>query len=174
MKEKDMIASQMADMMTETATEFSIQYEKTENLVVKSVFKRLFFKKRKNTHGKKKERKFLVFPPSLAKMELFSKIIVQLDINEQAWKENPSNEVWRCCNKKTDLICRFIATAVTKDRKDLINEKYMRELTEFIKYNGTAEDFVKIFLIILQQIDLVNFTNAMLLTRLYKINEPKQ
>lgn len=172
MTKQDIIANQLADTMIEQATEFSITYKKAMKIPFFNRLKYLLFRKQA-VKSQIKEQKFKIYPPTLAKMEMFSKVVTLLEINERAWKENPTQEVWKCCNEKTDLICRFISIAVIREREKLKDEKYVQKVANFIKDNATAEDFVKIFLIVLQKIDFVNFTNAMLLTRLYKINEPK-
>lgn len=168
MNKQKQIENLMADTMTEQATEFAINYYCKPFFLMRWINTLL---KRKTTL-KTAQKTFYVYPPTLAKMEMFSKVINQLEVNEKQWKENPSIEVWRLCNDKTDLICLFIAIAVTRERELLQDKRYLQRTASFIKGNGTAEDFVKLFLLVLQKVDVVNFTNAMLLTRLYRINEP--
>ncbi|MBO6117378.1 MAG: hypothetical protein J6P44_02420 [Bacteroidales bacterium] len=174
MKKEDLTAIRMADVITEKALEFSIDYSTMEKIKPNSLFKRLFSKINPKYQSVTKQRKFKVFPLQLGRLQLLSKIYLQLEIDEKAWKEKPEIEIWRVCNEKTDLICRFIAIAVTKDKSDVMNEDYLNEVIEFIKTNCTPQDFVQVMLMILQQIDLVNFTNAMLLMKLLRLNEPKQ
>lgn len=78
-------------------------------------------------------RHFCLYPPSLGKNLLVSRLVNQLEINSYVIKENPFLESLRVCKHKRDLVCRIIAYYTLKSKSDLLNETVISRRSEYFK-----------------------------------------
>ncbi len=179
--DKDRLIEAMAsDALTEKPIEFSISVEEevsaTEERKIKKPF--LFVFKRgtiEKTPVKKKEtveRKFVITPPTLGKMQVLSKYYLLLELDEKALEEQPHIECMRVCESKTDIVCTLMAVATFDSKEDLLNDAKIKERADFFKWNTKPQDFATIILAVLTQVDYVNFTNSIRLTKLLRTNKP--
>jgi|GEM_PF-1018358 len=170
----------VSDALTEKPIEFSISVEEevssTEERKVKKPFLFLFKRgKREQIPVKKKEvveRKFVVNPPTLGKMQVLSKYYLMLDLDETALEERPHIECMRVCEEKTDIVCTLMAVATMDGKDDLLNDAKIKERTDFFKWSTKPQDFATIILAVLTQVDYVNFMNSIRLTKLLRTNKP--
>ena len=78
-------------------------------------------------------RHFCLYPPSLGKNFLVSRLVKQLEINNNIIKENPFLESLRICKYKRELVCRIIAYYTLKSKSDLLNEAIISKRSEYFK-----------------------------------------
>lgn len=117
---------------------------------------------------------YKIYPPSFGKMQILSKLFLLLEIDEKALSDEPHIESMRVCREKTDIVCRLIAVATLKTKDELLDDKLVADRSEHIKWNGKPEDFSKVMMAILTQIDYSNFISSITLTKMLRLNKPKQ
>lgn len=119
-----------------------------------------------------KGKKFTIAPPTLGKMQLLSKLYLQLDIDENALSEQPHIEAMRVAETKTDIICRIMAIATFNTPKELMDDELVAERAEFFKWNCGTGDFSTCLLTILTQVNYSNFMTSIRLTEMLRQNKP--
>lgn len=119
-----------------------------------------------------KRRKFAIYPPTLGKMQVLSKLYLQLDINEDDFTQEPHKEAMRVCENRTDIVCQLMAIATFSTQIDMLNEDKVAERAEFFKWNCYPEDFGTCLLAILTQVDYSNFITSIRLTKMLRQNKP--
>lgn len=119
-----------------------------------------------------KGEKFEVHPPTLGKMQILSKLYLQLEIDEEALSENPHLEAMRICDSKTDIVCEIMAVATFDQKEDLLDNDKICERAEFFKWNCLPPDFGICLLAILTQVDYENFITSIRLTKILRQNAP--
>lgn len=119
-----------------------------------------------------KGQRFEIHPPTLGKMQILSKLYLQLEIDEDALMESPHLEAMRLCNSKTDVVCEIIAVATFNQKEDLLDNDKICERAEFFKWNCLPPDFGTCLLAILTQVDYENFMTSIRLTKILRQNAP--
>lgn len=155
----------VSDALTEKPLEFSITTDR-KGTKLQRFFWRLF--KRES----KKKDVFTIKPPTLGKQQILSKYYLMLEIDEKALVENPAVESMRICETKTDVVCSLMAVATLNTKEELLNDELIAQRAEFFKWATKPDDFSTLILAVLTQIDYVNFTNSIRLTRLLRVNKP--
>lgn len=115
---------------------------------------------------------FLIYPPTLGKMQILSKLYLQLGINEEVLKEEPHSEAMRVSESNTDTVCQIMAVATLCTKDELQNEDEITRRTDFFKWNCYPQDFATCLLAILTQIDYANFMTSIRLTKMFRQNKP--
>ena len=127
--------------------------------------------------GRKKvetSRTFTIKPPKMGKLQILSRYLLQLDLNDKALEEDPINEAARVCTEKPDIACELMAAAVCNRQEELENEDYRKELTEFFRWNADAKDFGALILAIIKQNDYPGFIASLRLLKAFRMNEPRK
>lgn len=124
--------------------------------------------------GKKVEtsRTFTIYPPKLGKLQILSRYLLQLGLDDAALKENPYTEAVRVSMEKPDIVYELMAAAVCNTKEELDDEAHRRELADFFKWNGDAKDFGALVLAILAQNDYASFITSVGLLKHFRINKP--
>lgn len=118
------------------------------------------------------DKKFEIHPPTLGKMQILSKLYLQLDIDENGFKDEPYREAMRICENKTDLVCQIMAIATLSSKEDMLDDEKISERADFFKWNCFPEDFGTCLLAILTQVDYANFMTSIRLTKMLRQNKP--
>lgn len=118
------------------------------------------------------KQKFSIYPPTLGKMQILSKLYLQLDINEDDFTQEPHKEVMKVCESRTDVVCELMATATFKTENELLDDEKIRERAKFFKWSCYPEDFGTCLLAILSQVDYSNFIISIRLTKMLRQNKP--
>lgn len=147
--------------------EFAVEYKKS---VRKPFFLALFSKEKHKEVVK--ERKFTITPPTIGKMNMLSGCFLAMNIDEDALSKEPIKEAMRVCEENGDMVCRMMAISVLSRKEDLMDEEKINELIDFFKWNSNPTDYSAIVLILLSQIDYVNFINSIRLTRTLRLSSP--
>lgn len=119
-----------------------------------------------------KGERFEIHPPTLGKMQILSKLYLQLEIDEEALADEPHLEAMRLCEKKTDVVCEIMAVATINSKEELLDDANVRERAEFFKWNCLPPDFGTCLLAILAQVDYENFMTSIRLTKTLRQNKP--
>lgn len=141
----------------------------SEKMVEKSVSDAITQKLIKFSIG---EQKFEIYPPTLGKMQVLSKLYLQLDIDEQQFSEEPHKESMRVCENRTDIVCELMAVATFRTEDELLDDEKIAERAKFFKWNCYPEDFSTCLLAILTQVDYSNFMISIRLTKMLRQNKP--
>lgn len=118
------------------------------------------------------DQKFAIHSPTLGKMQLLSKLYLQLDIDEQEFKEEPHKQVMRICEDRVDTVCQIMAIATFNTQSELLDDEKITERAEFFKWNCYPEDFSACLVAILTQVDYSNFITSIRLTGMLRQNKP--
>ena len=102
-----------------------------------------------------------------------SKLFLQLDLDFDAIKVDPTTAIFNCCSHKSEILAEIMAVSVLRSKEELLNSELIAEKRNLFLWNTTPEDFSIIVGAILMQIDLTNFSNSIRLTKLFRLNEPK-
>ena len=117
--------------------------------------------------------KYQIFPPTLGKLQILAKLFLKLELDFEAIKEDPATELFKCCENKSAILAEIMAVSVLRKKEDLLNPDLIASKRDLFLWNTTPEDFSIIVGAILMQIDLTNFSNSIRLTKLFRLNEPK-
>ena len=116
-------------------------------------------------------RDFEIHPPTLGKIEILSKLYLQLDLDESALQQEPHLEAMRVCEVHTDTVCRLMAISVSKTQQELFNESEINEKAEFFKWHCMPQEFANCLLALLTQVDYTNFMTSIRLTKMLRQNK---
>lgn len=117
--------------------------------------------------------KFQIYPPSFGKMQMLSKLFLLLDFNEEDLLNEPMKESMRLCMDKTDIVCNLISVATFQTKEDLLNDEKIKERSEFFKWNADTDSFCFVVTSLLAQVNYVNFSHSIVLTKTFRQNKPK-
>lgn len=119
-----------------------------------------------------KGERFEIQPPTLGKMQILSKLYLQLEIDEEALADEPHLEAMRVCESKTDVVCEIMAVATINGKEELLDDAKVKERMEFFKWNCLPPDFGTCLLALLAQVDYENFMTSIRLTKILRQNKP--
>ena len=116
--------------------------------------------------------KYEIHPPTLGKMQILSKLYLQLDIDEKEFTDKPHRESMRICESKTDEVCHIMAIATLQTKEELLNEDTVKKRADLFKWSCKPQDFATCIMAILTLIDYENFITSIRLTKMLRQNEP--
>lgn len=140
-----------------------------ENMIEQSVSDAMVQKPIRFSVG---DQRFSIYPPTLGKMQILSKLYLQLDISEQVFGEEPHKEAMRVCENRTDIVCSLMAVATFRTEDELLDDVLINDRAGFFKWNCYPEDFSSCLLAILTQVDYSNFITSIRLTGMLRQNKP--
>ena len=121
-----------------------------------------------------KVKDFEMYPPTLGKMEILSKLYLQLDFNEEALAKEPHVEAMHVCGTHVDIICRLMAVSICRTESELLNDRELTAKAQFFKWYCTPDDFANCLLALLTQTDYENFMVSMRLMKMWRLNKPTE
>lgn len=142
---------------------------KSKNTVEKSVSDAITQKPIRFSIG---DQKFEIHPPTLGKMQVLSKLYLQLDIDEQQFAEEPHKQAMRVCEDRTDTVCELMSASTFRTEGELLDDERIAERAKFFKWNCYPEDFSTCLMAILTQVDYSNFMTSIRLTGMLRQNKP--
>lgn len=120
------------------------------------------------------EEEFKIYPPTLGKLQLLSKLYLQLEIDEKQLNDEPHLEAMRVCEAKTDVVCELMSIATFENKEDLLNDRKTKERADYFKWNTKPSDFSTILLALLTQTHYENFISSIRLTAILRQNKPRE
>lgn len=100
-------------------------------------------------------RRFYLYPITLGKTYLLSRIMERLEINQSIIKLNPYMEALRLVNEKKEDICRLITYHTIKEKAELFDNDFVEDRMKYFADNLGKEELAQLLIIILTQ-DSVN------------------
>lgn len=164
MNRDKLIEQSVSDAVTAKPIRFSITYGE------KFLYKYLPFLYKRN----KKIENFEIHPPTLGKMQILSKLYLQLEFDEDALEKEPHIEAMRVCETHTDIVCQLMAVSVCKTDKELLSDKCISKKAEFFKWYCSPDDFSSCLLALLSQVDYSAFITSIRLTKMLRLNKPTE
>ena len=172
----------VSEAVVQKPIDIFLEYEVSETILSKKPsFELLFgflpfikFKTISEEVVKPVKESYQVYPPSLGKLQLLSSLFLKLELDFDAIKLDPATELFKCCGTKIEVLAEIMAVAVLRKKEDLLDRQKINNLKNLFMWNTSPEDFSIIVGAILMQIDLVNFSNSIRLTKLFRLNEPKE
>lgn len=170
---------QAAEAIVQKPIDFNLSFKNRttvmkRKIMLKKKFPFISIEKREEVIDFPDIRHFKVFPPTLGKMEILSSLFLQLDIDFDKFTEDPSTELFKCCSAHSNLLAKIMAVAITEKKENLLDECYLEKEADFFRWHCTSEDFSIMLGAMLAQIDLVNFSNSIRLTKLFRLNAKRK
>lgn len=177
--DEKIIERHVAEAIVQKPIDFNLSFKNRKTvfkrkLGFKKEFPFIFLEKKSEVIDFPDVRSFKVYPPTLGKMEILSSLFLQLDIDFDKFTADPSTELFKCCSKHSSLLAKIMAVAITEKKENLLDDRYLESEAEFFKWHCTSEDFSIMLGAMLAQIDLVNFSNSIRLTKLFRLNEKRK
>lgn len=92
-------------------------------------------------------RHFCLYPPSLGKMFLLSRLTKQLGINNGIMKANPYLESLRICKENKETVCRIIAYHSMNRKGDVLDELKIKRRASFFCKELDEEELAQLLII---------------------------
>lgn len=93
-------------------------------------------------------RHFCLYPPSLGKTYLLSRLSKQLGINEGIMKANPYLESLRVCKENKETVCRIIAYHSIKRKEDVLDEGKVKGRASFFCKELDEEELAQLLIVV--------------------------
>lgn len=114
------------------------------------------------------ERQFYVYPVTLGKTYLLSRLMKELDANDRLIELNPYMEAFRLCEAKRDVVCRILSYHTFNRKEELFDNSLVAKRSEFFAEELGNEDMAKLLMMVLSNGDVSTFINHL------AINEEKE
>ncbi len=185
MNRNEAIEKNVSDAITAKPIRFSVKYTQKETINIETTEKvavhRLLPFLHKEVKSVKTEEKvrdmvnhFEMHPPTLGKMQILSKLYLQLEFDEEALSKSPHVEAMRICEEHTDIICQLMAVSVCRTESELLDDAELTKKADLFKWHCTPEDFSNCLLAMLTQTDYENFMISMRLMKMLRLNKPTE
>lgn len=93
-------------------------------------------------------RHFCLYPPTLGKIYLLSRLVKQLEVNADIMKANPYLESLRICREKRDIVCRIISYHSLNRKPELLDEIKIRKRESFFKDNLSEDELAQLLIVV--------------------------
>lgn len=104
------------------------------------------------------ERQFYLYPMTLGKSYLLSRIIESLDVNKHLLSSNPYAESIRLCSLNKDSVVRIIVYNTLNSKKDIFNDDLVNERIKFFADSLDAKELAELLSIVLSSDDIGKYT----------------
>lgn len=104
-------------------------------------------------------RQFYLYPVTLGKTYLLSRIIEGLGINTEVVKINPYIESLRLCKDKTGEVCRLLAYHTINDREKLFDNDCVGEIIDLFIRELSVDDMAALLVMVLSENNMAIYTN---------------
>ena len=94
-------------------------------------------------------RRFYLYPITLGKTYLLSRIMERLRLNQSIININPYLEALRLVNEKTEDACRLITYHTIKDKDELFDNDFIEERMDYLATRLSKEELAQLLIIIL-------------------------
>nr|DAE23381.1 MAG TPA: hypothetical protein [Myoviridae sp. ctcPl3] len=103
------------------------------------------------------DRQFYVYPVTLGKTYLLSRLMKELDVNGRLIELNPYMEALRLCETKRDMVCRLLSYHTFNKREELFDNSLVAERADFFVKELNNEDMAKLLIMVLSNGDVSTF-----------------
>lgn len=93
-------------------------------------------------------RHFCLYPPTLGKIYLLSRLARQLEVNPDNMKASPYLESLRVCREKRNIVCRIISYHSLNRKPELLDETKVSKRESFFNDNLSEEELAQLLVIV--------------------------
>lgn len=93
--------------------------------------------------------RFYLYPPTLGKIYLLSRLTNSLGVNKQILSSNPYLEAYRLASDKKELVCRILAYHSLKRKCDIQNEEKVSKRADLFQNSLNNEELAQLLVITL-------------------------
>ena len=104
------------------------------------------------------ERQFYLYPMTLGKSYLLSRIIESLDVNKNLLSSNPYAEAIRLCSLNKDSVVRIIVYNTLNSKHDIFNDELVNERIKFFADSLDEKELAELLSIVLSSDDIGKYT----------------
>ena len=104
------------------------------------------------------ERQFYLYPMTLGKSYLLSRIIESLDVNKNLLSSNPDAEAIRLCSLNKYSVVRIIVYNTLNSKHDIFNDELVNERIKFFADSLDAKELAELLSIVLSSDDIGKYT----------------
>ncbi len=94
-------------------------------------------------------RHFYLYPVTLGKMFLLSRLVDELEINEKTIRVNPYLEAIRCAKEKKDICCRILTYHTIRTKAKAFDNEFIDKRTKFFAKELDTEDLATVMVMVL-------------------------
>ena len=102
-------------------------------------------------------RQFFLYPVTLGKTYLLSRLIESLGMNAEIIRTNPYLEALRLCREKKDIVCRLLAYHTIDRREELFDSGIVNERCRYLGENLSDEEMSQLLVMVLAKDDTEEF-----------------
>ena len=95
------------------------------------------------------KRHFYLYPITLGKTYLLSRLIESLDMNADIIKSNPYMEALRLCQEKKDIVCQLLSYHTLNKKEELFNSRIVNSRCQFLRKNLSNEEMAQLLVMVL-------------------------
>lgn len=103
------------------------------------------------------KQQFYLYPISLGKTYLVSRLIDNLEMNADIIKNNPYMEALRLCQEKKETVCRLLSYHTINKKEDLFNTSIINNRCTFFKKSLSNEEMAQLLVMVLTEDNVGKF-----------------
>lgn len=103
------------------------------------------------------KRQFYLYPVSLGKTYLISRLVDSLGLNQKIINANPYFEAFRVCQIKRETVCRLLSYHTINKKEELFDSSIVNERCDFLDKNLSNEEMAQLFVITLTNNNVSTF-----------------
>lgn len=100
---------------------------------------------------------FYLYPITLGKMYLISRLVDILDINMDIVKANPYIEALRVCQEKREIVCRILSYHTISKKEELFDTDMVKERCDFFCKELDDESMAQLLIMVLSEGDVSTY-----------------
>lgn len=106
-------------------------------------------------HGfKVNQRQFYLYPVTLGKTYLISRLVECLGINLEIIKANPYMEALRICQEKKESVCRILSYHTINKKEELFDYDFVQERCNFFYKEIDNDSMAQLLVMVLSEGDI--------------------
>lgn len=91
-------------------------------------------------------RHFCLYPVTLGKIYLLSRLMKTIGFNQEILKANPFMEALRVCREHTGAVCRMLAYCMMRRKEDVFNERKVQALANMLADRLDGDELSRLLL----------------------------
>ncbi len=95
------------------------------------------------------KQQFYIYPVSLGKTYLISRLLDNLELNPDIIKQNPYMEALRLCQDKRETVCRLLSYHTINKKEELFDNSIINKRCTFFDKNLSNEEMAQLLVIVL-------------------------
>jgi hypothetical protein len=126
------------------------------------------------------KQQFYLYPVSLGKTYLISRLLDSLEMNTNIIKQNPYMEALRLCQGKRETVCRLLSYHTINKKEELFDNSIINKRCTFFEKNLSNEEMAQLLVMVLTDDNIGTFIKHLgidrerkELARISKIKEKK-